>query len=309
MKVKILGAAAGGGFPQWNCACRNCASLRAGTFHGKARTQAQIAISSDGDSWFLLGASPDLRAQIEASPELCPRNGLRQSPVAGVVLSSGDVDQVLGLLLLRELQPLRIYATASIRRILCEDNQMFAMLNRIPGQAIWTDIVLGEQFSLISPGGKSSELRCEAVCLPSRFPAYIQKQRAAQFAPDEALLATIIEDRSGHRLAYLPAVPEINDALLEQLRSIDLLLFDGTFWSDDELLQIQGKGQSARQMGHTPLSSREGSLRKLSGLVHPRKIYVHINNTNPILDESSPQYQEVQAAGWEVAEDGWNIRL
>jgi len=183
------------------------------------------------------------------------------------------------------------------------------MLNRIPGQAIWTDIVLGEQFSLISPGGKSSELRCEAVCLPSRFPAYIQKQRAAQFAPDEALLATIIEDRSGRRLAYLPAVPEINDALLEQLRSIDLLLFDGTFWSDDELLQIQGKGQSARQMGHTPLSSREGSLRKLSGLVHPRKIYVHINNTNPILDESSPQYQEVQAAGWEVAEDGWNIRL
>jgi pyrroloquinoline quinone biosynthesis protein B len=139
MRVKILGSAAGGGFPQWNCACPNCRALRAGTFRGKARTQAQVAISADRKSWFLLGASPDLRAQIEATPELHPQRRLRQSPIAGAVLANADIDHVLGLLLLRELQPLRVYATDSIRRILTEDNSMFAMLQRVPGQVAWTD--------------------------------------------------------------------------------------------------------------------------------------------------------------------------
>jgi pyrroloquinoline quinone biosynthesis protein B len=128
MQVKILGSAAGGAFPQWNCACPNCRSVRAGTFHGKPRSQTQVAITQDGRSWFLLGASPDLRAQIEATPELHPRDGVRQSPIAGVVLANADLDHVLGLLLLRELQPLRIHATASVRGILREDNSMFGML-------------------------------------------------------------------------------------------------------------------------------------------------------------------------------------
>src|SRR5271168_3309871 len=131
MRVKILGSAAGGGFPQWNCACPNCRAVRAGTFDGKARSQAQVAVTVDGQSWFLLGASPDLRGQIEATPELHPREGLRQSPIAGAVLANADVDHVLGLLLLRELQPLRVFATASVRSILREDNSMFAMLQRI----------------------------------------------------------------------------------------------------------------------------------------------------------------------------------
>src|SRR5215467_8975651 len=128
MRVKILGSAAGGGFPQWNCACLNCGAVRTGTFHGKARTQAQLAISEDGKSWFLLGSSPDLRAQIEAEPQLQPR-GIRQSPIAGAVLANADLDHVLGLLLVRELQPLRVHATASVRRILTEDNSMFGMLH------------------------------------------------------------------------------------------------------------------------------------------------------------------------------------
>src|SRR5579871_4398590 len=131
MRVAILGSAAGGGFPQWNCACTNCRGLRAGTFHGRARTQAQLALSADGSSWFLLGASPDLRAQIESTAELQPRSGLRQSPIAGAVLTNADIDHVLGLLLLRELQPLRVHATRSIRRILKEDNSMFGMLERV----------------------------------------------------------------------------------------------------------------------------------------------------------------------------------
>ena len=139
MRVKILGSAAGGAFPQWNCACANCRSMRAGTFRGKPRSQTQIAITEDGRSWFFLGASPDLRAQIESTPELHPRDGARQSPIAGVVLASADLDHVLGLLLLRELQPLQVYATASVRRVLREDNSMFRMLHRIaPSRSAWS---------------------------------------------------------------------------------------------------------------------------------------------------------------------------
>src|SRR5258708_39160164 len=154
MRVKILGSAAGGGFPQWNCACPNCRAVRAGTFHGKSRTQAQVAVSADSRSWFLLGASPDLRAQIEASAELHPREGVRQSPIAGAVLANADVDHVLGLLLLRELQPLRIHATASIRRILREENSMFGMLHRITAQATWVDFRPDISFLLCNPGGE-----------------------------------------------------------------------------------------------------------------------------------------------------------
>src|SRR5579863_722445 len=166
MHVKILGSAAGGGFPQWNCACPNCRSLRAGTFHGKARTQAQLAISADSEHWFLLGASPDLRAQIEATPELHPRvvdNSTRHSPIAGAVLLNADIDHVLGLLLLRELQPLRVYATESVRRILTDDNSMFAMLNRIPNQLVWTDFTPETSFSLLATTGEDSGLRCRAL--------------------------------------------------------------------------------------------------------------------------------------------------
>src|SRR5271169_4359327 len=160
MRVKILGSAAGGAFPQWNCACANCRAVRAGTFHGKPRTQTQVAISHDGRSWFLLGASPDLRAQIEATPELHPRDGVRQSPIAGVVLANADLDHVLGLLLLRELQPLRVYSTASVRRILREDNSMFGMLQRLTDQATWTDFESGKEFPLCDAEGMDSGLRC-----------------------------------------------------------------------------------------------------------------------------------------------------
>jgi pyrroloquinoline quinone biosynthesis protein B len=309
MRVRVLGSAAGGGFPQWNCACRNCSSLRLGSFQGKARTQAQVAVSGDDRTWFLLSASPDLRAQIEATPELHPCDGVRHSPIAGVVLSSGDLDHVLGLLLLRELQPLRIYATASVRRLLRDDNRMFAMLNRVANQALWTDIVPGESFSMVSPTGNPSGLKCETLSLSGHYPAYLAKERAAQLAENEALLGIVIEDQSGRRMAYMPAVPRVDNGLLQLLESTDLVLFDGTFWSNDELLHVQDVGQTALEMGHIPVSSPEGSLRRLSELRHSRKIFVHINNTNPMLDEAGPEYRDVQAAGWQIAEDGWNISL
>jgi len=306
MKIRILGSAAGGAFPQWNCACANCRAMRAGTFHGKARTQTQVAITQNGHSWFLLGASPDLRAQIEATPELHPREGVRQSPIAGVALANADIDHVLGLLLLRELQPLRIHATASVRRILREDNSMFGMLQRIPDLIVWADFEVAKQFHLCNARGEDAGLRCQAWPLGAHYPAYVTAERRAQLAGDEASLGLVIEGTSGGRLAYMPAVPELDDALLQQIEACDALLFDGTFWSDDELIRVQGGGQTARQMGHMPV---ENTLMKLAGVRRPRKIFLHINNTNPMLDEASPQHRHVRGAGWEIAEDGWQFDL
>ena len=255
MKVKVLGTAAGGAFPQWNCGCANCRSVRAGTFHGKPRSQTQVAITQDNRVWFLLGASPDLRAQIEATPELHPREGLRQSPIAGVVLANADVDHILGLLLLRELQPLRIHATSSVRRILIEDNSMFGMLRRVPNQTVWTDFQSGKEFHLCEAHGKDSGLRCQAWSLSTHYPSYVTAERSAQLVPGEASMGMIIQSPSGARLAYLPAVPQLEGALLQQLESCDVLLFDGTFWSDDELIRVQSSGQTARQMGHIPVEN------------------------------------------------------
>jgi pyrroloquinoline quinone biosynthesis protein B len=311
MHVKILGSAAGGGFPQWNCACPNCRSLRAGKFRGKARTQAQVAISSDSERWFLLGASPDLRTQIETTPELHPHtlDATRHSPICGAVLLNADLDHVLGLLLMRELQPLNAYATLSVRRILTEDNSMFVMLNRIDGQLKWNEIVTGETFPLLTPLGEDSKLRCRALSLGRHYPAYVSRRRQADLVRQEASLGLIVEAPSGKRLAYMPAVPQIDDVLLKEAGSADILLFDGTFWSDDELIQIQGSGASALEMGHVPVSSPTGSLAQLAHLKCPRKIYIHINNTNPMLDEASTEYREVRDAGWEIAEDGWQFEL
>ena len=308
MHIKILGSAAGGGFPQWNCGCPNCSSLRAGTFSGKSRSQAQVAISADGKTWFLLGASPDLRAQIEATPELHPRAGVRQSPISGVVLASADLDHVLGLLLLRELQPLRVYGAPTVLRILRESNSVFGMLNRVPNQVTWSEIKPGGKFALAGPDGSDSSLSCETITLGTRYPAYV-KHGTLQTEPADALLGLIVESASGRRVAYMSAVPQVDDALLRLLDSTDLVLFDGTFWDQDELIRIQGSGQTAREMGHIPVGTSEGSLCNLAGLRRPRKIYLHVNNTNPMLDEAGPEYRAVRAAGWEVAEDGWDIRL
>ena len=321
MKVRILGSAAGGGFPQWNCACPNCRAVRAGTFKGKPRTQAQVAISADGKSWFLLGASPDLRAQIESTPELQPRGeGARQSPIAGVVLLNADIDHVLGLLLLRELQPLHVYATESIRRILTEDNSMFGMLQRAPGQLTWTTFEPRKTFKLQPPShpachSEQSEesafpaVRCRAISLGTHFPAYVSQQRRAELPAGEASLGLIVEAASGKRLAYMPAVSGISDELIREFESADVLLLDGTFWGDDELIRLQGSGQTAQQMGHIPVSGPDGSLRRLAHLRRPRRIYIHVNNSNPMLNEAGPEYKQVREAGWEVAEDGWQFEL
>ena len=309
MRVEILGSAAGGGFPQWNCSCRNCRSLRAGTLRAKSRTQTQVAVSDDGRAWFLLNASPDLRMQIERAPVLQPRDGIRDSPISGVLLTSADLDQIAGLLSLRELQPFRVYCTPSLQRIVREDNSAFGMLNRVPRQVCWTNVSPGDRFPLLDVDGVAVGISCEAFSLADRYPMYVSQERVAELKGDEALLGVILTGSSGTRLAYLPAVPKISDELLRFVESADVLLFDGTFWSDDELIQVQGSGATAREMGHVPVSGADGSLQLLAGVRRPRKIFVHVNNTNPMLNESGPEYRELWAAGWELAEDGWQLNL
>jgi pyrroloquinoline quinone biosynthesis protein B len=303
MRIRILGSAAGGRFPQWNCGCGNCSSVRNNKFSGKARTQAQLALSADGSAWFLAGASPDLAFQIESSPELHPR-ALRDSPIAGVILGSADLDHVVGLLLLRELQPLRVYAAPSILRILREENSMFGMLNRVDPQVVWTPIPPGESFPLLSASGEPSGLRCQAHYLFGRYPKYV-KSGSDKLSDYEASAALFFES-AGKCVAYVPAVGSLSDALLEKINDSELLLFDGTFWSNDELQRVQGSGETAHQMGHIPI---EESLELLKNVKVGRKMFIHLNNTNPILNEASAERHIVRQAGWEVAEDNWQLEL
>jgi pyrroloquinoline quinone biosynthesis protein B len=306
MHVKILGSAAGGGFPQWNCACPNCRSIRSGNFKGKARSQAQVAVSENGRSWFLLGASPDLRSQIEATPELHPRGDLRASPICGVILPGADIDVALGLLLLRELQPLSVYSTHGVTRILRDQNSMFGMLNRVPDQVRWSTIRAGESFRLCTPKGEDAGITCMPVLLSTRYPAYA---RSSGLDPADAVVGLLLTSDSGGSLAYLPSVAAVSGELQGELDKVDLLLFDGTFYEEDELLKLQGSGQRAQDMGHLPVGGQSGSLRQLAALRKPRKLYIHINNTNPMLNEAGSEYRAVRDAGWELAEDGWQITL
>ncbi|HWZ81763.1 MAG TPA: pyrroloquinoline quinone biosynthesis protein PqqB [Terriglobales bacterium] len=305
MQVKILGSAAGGAFPQWNCACPNCHAVRGGQFQGKARSQTQVAVSADGESWFLLGASPDLRSQTESSLELRPRSGTRSSPIQGVVLASADLDHVLGLLLMRELQSFSVYAAAPVIQIL-RGNSVFAMLNRVPDQVKWQPIGTGESFVLGESSGSGS-LSCQAIGVSSHFPAYATGMKQS----DDATLGFILTAPSGATMGFFPQLARLTPALKTAFASLDCLLLDGTFWSDDELVRLQGSTHRARDMGHVPVGGADGTLQLLSGLTKPkpRKMYIHINNTNPMLNEAGAEYRAVRDAGWELAEDGCHFTL
>ena len=303
MQVKILGSAAGGGFPQWNCSCVNCRRVRDGTILGTSRTQAQLACSTAPDHWVLLNASPDLRVQIEATPELWARAGTRDSPIRDVILPGAEVDQALGLLLLREFHSFRVHATPSVRKILTEDNSVFGVLARFPGQVCWQDILLDRPFYAGGAG-------LEVLPLPGPFPGFVSARRSAELNPADAVIGFLVSPQSGGgTLAFLPGVSCVSVALLERLQSCDVVLFDGTFWSDDEPLRIPGVSRTARQMGHLPLSGPGGSLECFAALQRPRKIFIHINHTNPILDEQSMEHRMVREAGWEMARDGMEMTL
>ena len=304
MRIKVLGAAAGGGLPQWNCTCENCSALRRASSQIQPRTQSQLALTADGDAWFLINASPDLREQLNRTPEVRPDSskGLRNTPVEGVILTSADLDHVLGLLLMREFTPVRVYASSAVRSIL-QSNSFFQMLDRLPGQSRWTTLEPEVNFSL---GGG---VTCTPIALPGSFPSYVTEKERIVLDGGEVTMGLLFETSEGKRLAYLPALSSVSPALTDLLSTCSVLLVDGTFWKDDELQSIQPGTPSARSMGHMPISGADGSLSVLADLAGVRRIYTHINNTNPILNEGSRERRAVHDAGWEVAWDGLEITV
>lgn len=301
----ILGAAAGGGFPQWNCNCDVCRLAWAGDPRVKPRTQASIAVtagsngstSSSGDPFVLVNASPDLRQQIIATPALQPR-GLRMSPIAAVVLTGGEVDQTAGLLTLRERGPFGLYGTEGTLSTLAA-NSIFSVLaaDVVPRHAVRP----GAPFGL--PGGIEAEL----FLVPGKVPLYLEGDNPELESETEANVG--IELRAaGARLVFIPGAAKLTPAIVARLRDADAVLFDGTLFSDDEMIAAGAGVKTGRRMGHMPVGGPDGTLAALAGLGR-RRILIHINNTNPILIEGSPQRRAVEAAGFEVAEDGMRIEL
>lgn len=288
--------------PQWNCACALCCLCRIDPVRVVPRLQAQSAFSSENGRWFLINASPDLRIQIEQNAELQPRSdqksaqGPRDTPICGILLTSADLDQVLGLFLLREFQPITIYATPLVRQVL-QANPFMRMFARIPNQLTWVDIFPNVPFKL-------DGVSCTPVPLAGSLPYYAREFDAE--APGQAAIGWILECE-GRRIAYTPSVAAIGDELMRAYGSCDVIFVDGTFWSDSELSGTQIGTPLARSIGHIPMSGADGTIALLANLTSPRKVFVHINNTNPVLDCQSAEHRFVRDHGWEVGWDGWRL--
>jgi pyrroloquinoline quinone biosynthesis protein B len=293
----VLGAAAGGGFPQWNCRCDVCRLVWAGDPRVRSRTQASLAVSGDGVHWALLNASPDLRSQIQSTPKLHPRDGARHSPIQAVVLTGAEIDQTAGLLSLRERWPFALYGTAATLAAVAA-NPMFGALaaDAVTRRAV----VPGEARGLLP------NVEAELFLVPGKVPLYLEDDTPAI---EESAANVGIELRvAGKRLAFVPGAAAVTPALKARLSRADVVLFDGTLFDDHEMLRSRTGAKSGRRMGHMPISGAGGTLEELAGL-ECRRIFIHINNTNPVLIDGSPERQQVEAAGWEVAEDGQEIVL
>lgn len=294
----LLGTAAGGGFPQWNCRCSVCRLAWDGDPRVSRRTQTSVAVSADGRQWTLLNAAPDLIAQIAATPDLHPAREGRGSPIAAVVLTGAEVDQTAGLLNLRERQALQLIATAETLAEL-EVNPMFAVL--APDVVSRKRATLGRPFSL--PGGIEAEL----FAVPGKVPLYAEAGRADLGADPGGNVGVEVR-AGGARLAFVPGAAALDEKLKERLARADVLLFDGTLFTDEEMIRAGLGEKTGRRMGHMPIDGPDGSLASLAGLSN-RRLYIHVNNTNPVLIADSRERAKVEAAGWEVAADGTKIAL
>lgn len=305
MRIRVLGSAAGGGFPQWNCGCPNCRDARAGTIPATPRSQESVAVSAEGTRWLLLNASPEIRSQIEAFPGLHPR-GARHSPIGALALTNGDLDRCLGLFSLREGQPLAVYATERVRAGLAGRNVLFRALERFPDQVRWQHLQLGREEPIFDAEGEPLGLWIEAVAVPGKVPLHLEGLMAAD---PEDNIGLCVRDAAGRRLAYLTSVAFLDERTRAAIASADCLFFDGTFWSSDELPALGLGTMRAEEMAHLPVGGGAGSLAALADLRVPRRIYSHLNNTNPLLREDSPERAAVRAAGWEVAYDGMEFEI
>ena len=304
MKIRVLGASAGGGFPQWNCNCPNCDGVRKGKIKAKPRTQSSIAISENNLDWILFNASPDVLAQIKAFPALQPARSIRDTAIKAIILIDSQIDHTTGLLMLREGKPLEIYCTDMAREDLTTGNPLFNVLGHYC-TVNWHKLPThnGSGFSVIG----AQHLRFTAVPLLSKAPPYSPHRQDPQEGDN---IGIRIEDlRTGKNLFYAPGLGKLEPHLEPFLKNADCLLVDGTCWTDDELIRFGISKQSSRDMGHLPQSGEGGMISVLKPLTKPRKILIHINNTNPILNEDSRERAELAANGIEVAYDGMEIDL
>jgi pyrroloquinoline quinone biosynthesis protein B len=305
MRVRVLGSAAGGGLPQWNCACPNCVEARSGRGRVRPRTQDGLALEAAPGVWFLINASPDIHRQVQAFSEIEPRSG-RATPIHGVLLTNGDLDHTLGLFSLRESTPLVLHATDSVRRGLVEGNTIFRTLQRFPEQTTWRRLAIDEPLALLDPEGRATGVTVTAVPLPGKVPKHLEGM--SEPSPEDNVGLWIRDEESGKLLVIATAAGTSGD-YVARMDGADACFFDGTFWTSDELIRL-GLGKArAEDMAHWPLSGDEGAIVGLTKVRAARKVLTHINNTNPILVEGSPERLAVEAAGWEVAEDGLEIEL
>jgi pyrroloquinoline quinone biosynthesis protein B len=306
VRVRLLGTAAGGGFPQWNCACATCRGVRERSRPTlRPRSHCCVAVSADGKRWFLLNASPDLRGQIESFPPLWPPAGrVRGTPIEGVLLTNGDLDKVLGLWLIREGGRVPVHATARVRESLELGLKLPSALEKYGGLD-WREPPV-ELAPLLDSAGQPSGLSYAAFPVPGKPPRYLEG-KASPSSGDG--IGYRIVDAAGKRLVFAPDLGAIDEAVGKQLASCDALLIDGTFWTEDEMARHGTGGRPAKAMAHLPVSGPGGSLAILKKLPVPTKIFVHINNTNPMLDGESPEAREVAAAGVAIGEDGQELSL
>jgi pyrroloquinoline quinone biosynthesis protein B len=293
--LRVLGSAAGGGSPQWNCGCPVCAAVRSAG--GPARSQSSVAVSADRHRWFLINASPDVRTQIEAFPGLHTHDD-RTTPLEAVLLTDAELDHTLGLLLLREARALALYATPAVHKTLCDGSGVLRTLERYcPVE--WRAVVPGADMPL------ADGLSCRAFDVPTT--------KRARFGPGEdhgrVVGYRLTDERSGGTLVYLPGVQALTPALRAEMEGCDCLLIDGTCWRDDELMRLGLAGKTSRGMGHLPIDGPDGSLAQLPSLGIGRTIFVHMNNTNPILLEDAPERRIVEDSGMEVAVDGLEVEV
>jgi pyrroloquinoline quinone biosynthesis protein B len=298
VRILVLGSAAGGGFPQWNCLCPVCQLAWSGDKRVKPRSQSSLAISADGERWLLLNASPDLRQQIIASPSLHPRGAKRHSPIGAVFVTNADVDHLAGLLTLREQQSFALFGSQAT--LAQTGAGIFAVLNK--------DLVDRRASALDTPADTGLGIWVTPFAVPGKVPLYLEGEKVAIGAESEATVGVELSD-GAKSVFYVPGCAEISDGVIKRLAGAALVFFDGTTFTDDEMVNLGLSKKTARRMGHVAMSGEKGSLERLASCAIGRKIYVHINNTNPVLIEDSPQRAAVERAGWDVAYDGMEICL
>lgn len=309
MRIVVLGAAAGGGFPQWNCNCANCRRARAGDPAAVPRTQSSVAVSADGERWLLLNASPDLRQQIARTPVLHPRQGLRDSPIKAVLPTNADVDHIGGLINLRENHPFALYGSERVLGAIGA-NPAFGVLD--PEIVPRRPIALGDPFEVTDAADERLGLTAEVFGVPGKVAFYLEDAGAgADFGTREGdtVGVRLRDDATGAEAFYLPNCATVDAALAGRVRGAGLVFFDGTLYRDDEMIRAGLGHKTGARMGHMNMSGPEGSMTVFAELDVARRIYIHINNSNPVLLADSPERGEVEAAGWEVAHDGMEVTL